>query len=262
MMADRIVPFRATSMNSSRRGFSLIEVLVVLSIASILSLLVTVGLQGVLGTVFDGQVSDLASTLSRARAYAMANNTYVFVGIQEVSASSSPNGTQIAGTGRLAVTAVASSDGTRGYQTSIASATPLTSLSVVLPMREYENLHLLAPANPGTALNNLPNAPATSSGQTEVVGSTTGTTSATSLTTFTWPLGASSPQYPTFGTNGTVIQFNPQGEAQIVTAAYTDSRYPWIEIDLAPTHGTAVSSKNLATILIDGASGSMSTYRQ
>ena len=239
------------------QGFSLVEILAVLSIASILSLLVSTGFQSILGTVENGQVSDIANTFVRARAYAMANNTYVFVGIQEVNASNPSTGTQTPGVGRIGVTVVASSDGTRGYQTSISASTPLTSLNVVLPVRHYDNLHLTTSS--GIANSVLPNA---STGSTYNLANT----SAASFTTFTWPLGSASPQYPTFGgsgiSNNTVIQFNPQGEAQIVTGQYTDSILQWIEIDLSPTPGTTVSGSNPATILIDGASGSVSTYRK
>jgi len=253
--------FRSILMPSRKgtyKGFTLVEMLVVLAIASILSILVSAGFQSITGSALDGQVSDIANTFVRARAYAMANNTYVFVGIQEVSASNASNATQTAGTGRIGVTVVASSDGTRGYQTSISASTPLTSLNIVSPLRHYDNLHLLTSA--GTGISNLPNTSTTST--TYEVGGTT----STSLTTFTWPLGSASPQYPTFGgtgvSNDTVIQFNPQGEAQIVNSAFTDSVLQWIEIDLIPTHGTKVSGSNPATILIDGASGSVTTYRE
>ena len=234
------------------RGFTLVELLVVLSIASVLSILVSMGFQSIMGSVVDGQISDISNTLARARAYAMANNTYVFVGIQEVSAANSSNGTQASGTGRIAVAVMASNDGTRGYQTSISSSTVLTSLNVVSPLRQYENLHLMTSAGPG--ISNLPN--------TSTSGATYEAANTAALTAFNWPLGTASTQYPTFGSNGTVIQFDPQGEAQIVTGQYTDSYLQWIEIDLIPTHGTKVASNNPATILIDGASGSVTTYRE
>lgn len=270
------------SRSRAGQGFSLVEMLVVISILSILSVLVTAGLQSILGSTEDGQVSDIASTLMRARAYAMANNTYVFVGIQEVSAANPSSGAQTAGTGRIGVTVVASVDGTLsgvGYTPSIASSTALTAskLMVVSPLRHYDNLHITTPPASGVLATGDPTLPNYSS--TTPYASTTynlalpsSTTSlgyeasATSLTTFQWPLTGTA-QY-SFGNNasspGTVIQFNPQGQAQIVSSAFTDSVYQWIEIDLAPTHGTTVppGNPNPATILIDGASGSVTTYRE
>jgi hypothetical protein len=72
----------------------------------------------------------------------------------------------------------------------------------------------------------------------------------------------------TFGPNasspGSVIQFNPQGEASIYTQKYGDTYLQWIEIDLQPTHGNTVPGTvtNAAAILIDGASGAVTVYRK
>ena len=92
--------------NAGSKGFSLIEILVVISIMSILSLLVTTGFQSVMGTTYNGQASDIANILIRARAYAMSNNTYVFVEIQEVDAAQSITSAQTAGNGRIDVSVV------------------------------------------------------------------------------------------------------------------------------------------------------------
>jgi prepilin-type N-terminal cleavage/methylation domain-containing protein len=248
--------FSKPAIRLSSHGFSLVEMLVVLSIISILSILVSTSMQGIFGTAFDSETSDLANTLTRARAYAMANNTYVFVGIQEVDASQPSTGAQSAGTGRIGVTVVASNDGTRIYSTSAPSALTAAGLTVVSPLHRFEDIHMTTTSS----IANLPNA---GNGTSYNPAST----SSSSATTFNWPLTGTA-QYSSFGSNinspGTVIQFNPQGEAQIVTGANTDSILQWIEIDLVPTHGKSTSgttSKNPATILIDGASGSVSTYR-
>ena len=142
------------------RGFSLVEMLVVISIVSVLSVLVTAGLQGVLGSTEDGQISDIANTLMRARTYAMANNTYVFVGIQEVSAANPSSGSQTPGTGRIGVVVMATNDGSRGYQTSISTSTTIpttsgTQLVSVSPLRHFDNLHLLT--STGINTSTLPN---------------------------------------------------------------------------------------------------------
>ena len=246
-------PSAATFAHRARRqGFSLVEILVVVSIASILSVLATVGMQNVLGSAYSNETSDLANTLVHARTYAMANNTYVFVGIEEVDASQLTTGVQTAGTGhygRVGVTVVASNDGTQGYA---------SGLTVVSPLRHFDNLHL-TPSS-GVPSANLPNNTTTGAGATYNVASTP------SATTFTWPLSGTA-QYSFGSSSGTVIQFDPQGEAQIITPTNTtasQSILQWIEIDLVPTHGTSTlgtTSKNPATILIDGASGSVALYR-
>lgn len=241
----------------SRSGFSLVELLVVLSIMGVLSALVSVGFQSILGTGFSSEVSDLSSVLIRARAHAMANNTYVYVGITEVNAATSSSDTQTSGNGRLGVIVVATNDGTSGYDpTSLASSSALptasaagTSLILVSPLRRFDNIHLLSTSG----ISNLPN---TSSG------STSNLQTSSSLTTLQWPLSGTA-QYSFGSAPGSVIQFNPQGEACIYTGKYTDSYLQWIEIDLQPTHGSQVpgTKTNAAAILIDGASGAVTTYR-
>lgn len=253
-------------MHGALRGFTLVEMLVVISIAGLLSLLVTAGLQSVLGSAYTSETSNLTNTLMRARAYAMANNTYVFVGLEEVNDSKSSSGPQTTGVGRLGVVVVATNDGTRGYNpaapASIPDSTfaPTTQLTVVSPLHPYENIHAMTTTEVTTAGTTISNLPDSGAGASYNVKSTS------SLSTFNWPLGSSgsNAQY-SFGSNGTVIQFNPLGEAQIITAANTDSLLQWIEIDLEPTHGSSTSgtsAQNLCTILIDGASGSVSAYRR
>jgi prepilin-type N-terminal cleavage/methylation domain-containing protein len=238
-----------------RRGFSLVEILATLTCISLLLVLAPIGFQSVFGTKFDSNVSDLATLLVRARAYAMANNTYTFVGLQEtddsVPATTTP---QTAGNGRLGVSIVASNDGTRIYSPSAPSAltpTYASSLTVVAPLRHFENVHLLSTSG-------IANRPNSSTGSTYNVFNTN------SLTTFQWPLTGTA-QY-SFGANpGTVIQFSPQGEAQIMpTGTTTDCILQWIEIDLEATHGKQVptTAVNTASILIVGASGAVTLYRQ
>src|SRR5580658_7485032 len=71
----------------ARRAFTLVEMMVVLAIILILASIALVNFNSILSTTNSSEFSDFASTLVRARAYAMANNTYVWVGIQEVDAS-------------------------------------------------------------------------------------------------------------------------------------------------------------------------------
>jgi prepilin-type N-terminal cleavage/methylation domain-containing protein len=261
------------------QGFTLVELLVVVAIMGILLVLVSLGFQSILGTAFDSEISDLSNILVRARAYAMANNTYVFVGIEEVDGSVASTTTpQVAGKGRIGVVVVATNDGSKGYDsTSVSTSTTIptttgTSFIVVSPLRHFENMDILDLT--GTTTFATAPQPPTYSGFTGScynlanpfkVGSSTGSSSSTSLTKFTWPVGGT--QY-TFGPNasspGSVIQFNPQGEASIYTQKYGDTYLQWIEIDLQPTHGNTVPGTvtNAAAILIDGASGAVTVYRK
>ena len=250
------------------KGFTLVELLVVMAIMGILLVLSSLGIQAVLGSAFSSEASDLANTLVRARAYAMANNTYVFVGIEEVDASKTAVTTpQVVGNGRLGVAVVATNDGTRGYDPTVtpltgsfpAASTPQTTLAIVSPVQHFENLHLMnAPA--ATVLTKLPY---NGSGATPLNLQSTNP----SFTAFTWPLGTGAPQYSFGNAPGSVIQFDPQGEAQIITSTSGSSVLEWIELDLEPTHGNNVpaagssGSADSATILIDGPSGSVTLYR-
>jgi hypothetical protein len=202
----------------------------------------------------------------------MANNTYVFVGIEEVNASTVGSATQTTGNGRIGVVVVATNDGSRGYDPTLTSSSttiPETSLAqfqntqlvVVSPLRHFDNMHLIAlTAASITAFGaNYPiNLADTTIPFYDLASATP--VSASTLT-FNWPLSGS--QY-VFGANpGSIIQFNPQGEAQIITGANTNSYLQRIELDLVPTHGNVVPATfpNQASILIDGASGAVSLYR-
>ena len=75
-----------------------------------------------------------------------------------------------------------------------------------------------------------------------------------------WPPGSATPKY----TFSQVIQFNPQGEAQIINGPNVDGQLQYIEIDLEPMHGKALptpQNPNNAAILIDGVSGSIRIFR-
>src|ERR1700744_1900659 len=92
------------SLRPTRRGFSLIELLTVLVIISIMSALAVTAISS-MGKAdgFNSATSTLSTLLEQARAYAMANNTYVFVGIAETDASQPAGGPQNSGIRRLSV---------------------------------------------------------------------------------------------------------------------------------------------------------------
>src|SRR6266567_9104384 len=97
--------------DSTRRAFTLIEMLVVMAIIALLMVLVAPAFTNLKSA---GDVTGAASTvkgiLDQARTYAKANNTYTWVGFYEENVASTTPGT--VGVGRLVMSVVASTDGT------------------------------------------------------------------------------------------------------------------------------------------------------
>ena len=248
-------------------AFSLIELLVVMAIIGILAALAIPAMNSIKGA---GNVTkaayDIAGVLEQARAYAMANNTYVFVGIAEVDSSKDPAAKPQVATadptvgGRVAVAVVASKDGTRGYDVTSSSLpnpawsdTNLASNLVAIgKLQRFENLHL-APKFSTITNSGGTTRPSVSSGSYQI-----GNTNCASVTLFDWPISSAigSGQY----SFQKVINFDPQGIARIQTAGNNDVIVQFMEIGLQQTRGTTVSS-NAAAIQIDGMSGTTRIYR-
>jgi Tfp pilus assembly protein FimT len=235
--------------------------LAVIAIISVMAVLLAPALSGIRSASdLTRSAYDIKGILDQSRAYAMANNTYVFVGLAEVDASQADTSTpQKAGVGRLAIAVAASQDGTLGYDrksTSISSpAISSSKLTAVSKLQRFENIHLTdlgatPPATGGMAR------PAVSDPNYRL-----GTSDAAShcVTPFNWPLSsAGNPQY----SFKIVLNFDPQGAARIQGATNTDYIPRYIEIGLQPANGNAVSSgANTAAIQIDGMTGSSRIYR-
>jgi hypothetical protein len=144
----------------------------------------------------------------------------------------------------------------------LVAATPV----VVTPVQRFDNLHILACTPSAGNPNGLVGLTKTSGlpGYGDVLNvNNLGDPSATggaSAITFSWPPGSATPKY----TFSQVIQFNPQGEAQIINGPNVDGQLQYIEIDLEPMHGKALptpQNPNNAAILIDGVSGSIRIFR-
>src|SRR5438477_8600538 len=106
-----------------QRGFSLIELLVVIAIIVLVTALIVPAFTSI------KSASDVTTTaytikgvLEQARTYAMANNTYTYVGFYEEAADTSSSASvHPAGVGRVILDVVASSNGSR-YKTSTVDA--------------------------------------------------------------------------------------------------------------------------------------------
>jgi prepilin-type N-terminal cleavage/methylation domain-containing protein len=246
-----------------KTGFTLTELLIVMAIMAVLLALVAPSFTGIAGGQnVTATTYNIAGLLEQARAYAMANNTHVFVGFEEVDVSKpSAASPQVSGTGRIAVAVVASRNGVSNYTTSPSVAGSWTSgynngslLTAINPLQHFENTHLS-----GTALTYNGNM-ARPSGGPPAIFQVGNTSSFSSSTPFAWPLGSAigSGQY----NFNQVIEFDPQGVAWFQSASNVNTMVQYIEIGLQPTHGNAVSTGlDVAAIQIDGMTGSTRIYR-
>jgi prepilin-type N-terminal cleavage/methylation domain-containing protein len=265
-------------------GFTLVELLVVLAIMAILSSL----LMTAFNSIGDSQslaaeTSDFQQMLDDARAYAMANDTFVFVGMEEVDASlstgavpqnlvSSTNG------GRLAAVAVTTQDGTSALGTTNSNAVAISKLRI------FPNVHLQASYYMGPGRKSNTNVTATApsplanrallAAKTYSLGNNaTQAASVTSSEYFTWPLSGAA-QY----TFNRLIQYSPDGAACLVApSTYVHATYTptWLEIDLEEMHGYALATvptytslnkasagHQVVAIQIDGITGSTQLFQQ
>ncbi len=241
------------------KGFTLMELLTVISIGCILAMLTVPAVQGLQkGFDFDRSLSAMVDSFNLARSYAIAQNTYVYVGLTELdrkqSLSSSP---QVKGTGRVALSIVATRDGTSDISSGAGA-----NLTQVRQVQTYEALHF-ASGLFTTSQGSGTGAMARSTALTPVALPLTATGMSK---TFSLPLGVSTGagKYNFIdNTNSAVLCFTPQGGVLL-----NGSPVQLLEIDLQPMAGTVtpslpanVNKGNHAALLIDGVTGGVAIYR-
>lgn len=254
------------------RAFSLVELMVVTAIFGIVMAFAIPAFQTIsAASGLTKATNGVAGLLERARAYAMANNLYVYVGLAEVSADV-PTETipQVRATaavgGRLAVAAVASRDGTRGYSLFSSLPDPAwtaydhgSGLIALGQLEVFENVHLAASLGSPPAAGPMAR-PAVSASYR------LGDASCRSVTPFAWPLKSPLEAGECQYYFEKVIQFDPQGTARIQYSTNQDNIVRWMEIGLRQTRGSAVplgpteGTGAIAAILIDGMTGSVRIY--
>jgi prepilin-type N-terminal cleavage/methylation domain-containing protein len=253
-------------------AFTLIELLVVTGLIAIMAglagpaLVAIKGGQDVTKTAYD-----ISGILDQARAYAMANNTYVYVGMEEVDGSKNSSITpQLSGVGRVALAVVASDDGTSDIDQNgnlVITGTNFTAISKVLLL---EGTHLAAAGvlngssvavnSDGSVGAGRMKRPAIS---TDYFVLASGTSSGAGAQ-FPWPLGATYNSSAARYNFNTVIDFDPQGVARIQTAGNSNTIGQYMEIGLLPAHGNVAPRTvppNVAAIQIDAMTGATSIYR-
>ena len=224
---------RATH-DAPRRGFSLGELLLVMGIVAIMSALAITGFISMKkADSLNTATVTISTVLEQARAYAMANNTYVFVGFQETDASQPAYQAQTVGTGRIAVQAFASNDGTMN----------LANCSAIDKLQVLNNVDLHATVPSTGSLSRPATAP------TYIVGGGS------------FPTASSTIPSRNF-TFSQVIAFDALGNVHIPDGG-THSDLQYLEIDLQPSNGTVVSptATNFSAVQVDAMTGAVSIYR-
>ena len=240
-------------------GFSLIELLVVMGFMSLLLAVTVPAVNALKGSgEFTKAVDEVELSLNRARTYAIAQNTYVWVGFYEESAMSGSNGNAVppySGKGQVLMSIVASVDGTKIFEDGATPGNlPANRLKPVSRLQKISRVHLAdvgAPAGTGDShsLAGRPEAPYS--------GSDAETSRISSDSAESTPFPFESAGY----TFRKTVRFSPSGEATINGAAIPKRLG---EIGLIPANGDRVQtdSSNLAAIQFSGIGGSVRAYRQ
>jgi type II secretory pathway pseudopilin PulG len=197
--------------------------------------------------------SDLSDLIQQARAYAMGNNTYVYLGLKEVDQMA---GGYTDGKGQIIAAIIASKTGQRplstpGSTTPTALSNDTNTITALSRLQRFDNTHL---AGSVSEIN-------TSGGMTNMATANTADLGATdATTTFQWPVGNPKTTF------NKVIEIDPQGVARLQSASVTslDQIQNWIEIPLQPSKGSAgvaANEKNAADLQIDGMTGNVQIFR-
>src|SRR6266513_558716 len=154
------------AMRYHEQGFSLLEMIAVVCILLLLGGFLAPALTSLKSAGdLTKTANEIAGALEQARNYAMANKTFVWVGLKEVDITNDPSvSPQTTGNGRIAIAIVASKDGTRGYDVTNSSLpnpawTSYNGGANLLPvgkLQHLENIHL------ATTLNGFGRQPPTS----------------------------------------------------------------------------------------------------
>jgi type II secretory pathway pseudopilin PulG len=257
------------------RGFTLIELVGVIAIIIALSALLIPAFTSLkrAGDITEAAFT-VAGALDQARTYAVANNTYVWVGIYEenTTANGPTNATPpYPGKGRVLLALVAANDGTTSCQDPASSASnrlPLipAQITQVGKLVAIENIHITdigppplptsSPAPNPNSIAGRPDFPYTAGSPTfDYQNRINSDDNHSSFNQTLYPFVAQG--YTFYKT----VRFSPRGEANI-NGTYLLRRVA--EVGLKPTHGTVVdpNDSNVAAIQFSGVTGKCKVYRK
>jgi len=219
-----------TQVRHSRKAsaFSLIELLTVIAIIAVLAVL-TIGAFNQMGQAgnLTKAGSEIADIFENARAYAMAHNTYTWVGIRQESDD------------KILVATVASRDG-KAIPVSNAVSVADSDLLQIDRMKQFENIR-------------VEDLPASASHRFSGDGVTSFSGMNPPILSFEAGAGNNKKLF-----DSCVVQFNSRGETRILPNEIRKT----IEIGLqSSTHGNVHNPENYVAIHIGGLTGAVSTHR-
>ena len=249
-------------------AFTLIELLVVIGIISILLVLVAPAFTNIKSAShITNTAYAIKDALEQARASAMANNTYVWVGFyEEDTTASAPTNTAppYIGTGRLVMAIVSSKDGTKIFDNNDPAASlPAARLNQLGKLMKLEGIHLTdigappSPApSPAPSADSIDGRPDFPYSYAKAIGADHyNRINSNSNDTTRFPFTIQN--YTFYKT----LRFSPQGEMNINS---TYGLKQVAEMGLRPTHGNLVdnNSRNVIAIQFTGVAGNLRIYRR